>query len=91
MQVFFTFTDLLKYFFNIHDNTPYFCRIFSDIIEHVKATEFPPYRPVIPDLIEKVEELREMAKECWNDIPHERPTFSELKKRVHRLLANLKM
>ncbi|XP_046856398.1 atrial natriuretic peptide receptor 1-like isoform X4 [Xenia sp. Carnegie-2017] len=62
-----------------------------DIIEHVKATEFPPYRPVIPELIEKVEELREMAKECWNDIPHERPTFSELKKRVHRLLVNLKM
>ncbi|CAB4000162.1 atrial natriuretic peptide receptor 1-like [Paramuricea clavata] len=61
------------------------------IIEHVKAIEFPPYRPVIPDLIERLEELREMAKECWSDIPQERPVFAELKKRIHRLLVNLKM
>jgi hypothetical protein len=67
------------------------CYFSSDIVEHVKAIEFPPYRPVIPDLIEKLEELRDMAKECWSDIPHERPSFHELKKRIHRLLVNLKM
>ncbi|XP_028406590.1 atrial natriuretic peptide receptor 2-like [Dendronephthya gigantea] len=62
-----------------------------EIIEHVKSIEFPPYRPVVPDLIEKLEELREMAKECWNDVPQERPAFAELKKRIHRLLVKLKM
>ena len=68
-----------------------FFSLCLDIVEKVKAMECPPYRPVVTNTISKIEELSDLMRECWADIPQERPTFNELKKRVHKLLINNKV
>ncbi|EDO30985.1 predicted protein [Nematostella vectensis] len=56
------------------------------IIEKVRKSEFPPYRPIVANLIDGAEELRDLMKQCWAEDPDLRPDFTEIKKTVRRIV-----
>ena len=47
------------------------------------AMKHPPYRPKLPaaegDFQEK---LLTLVAECWDEVSHQRPSFSEIKRRM---------
>ena len=59
-----------------------------EIVNKVQSGEFPPFRPTVSELITKVEELRELMKQCWVENPDLRPDFQEIKKIVNKILTN---
>lgn len=60
----------------------------KDIINRVKESEFPPFRPTVTTLMTGLEEVRELMKQCWVENPEERPDFHEIKKIMHKVLVN---
>ncbi|XP_065065708.1 uncharacterized protein LOC135691687 [Rhopilema esculentum] len=60
----------------------------QDIIERVKFTECPPFRPPVPYLIEKVEGLRDLMKRCWCEEPDDRPSIVEIRKEIENMMAH---
>ena len=60
--------------------------ICSAVIQKVKARSVPPFRPVVQDLLDGAEGLRDVMKKCWSENPEERPHFSELKKDVEVMM-----
>ena len=65
---------------------PAFWYLFLAIIEKVKQRCDPPFRPFVHELLDGAEGLRDLMKLCWNDIPEERPQFSELRKDVECMM-----
>ena len=59
-----------------------------EIVNKVQSGELPPFRPTVSELITKVEELRELMKQCWVENPDLRPDFQEIKKIVNKILTN---
>ena len=59
-----------------------------EIVNKVQSGEFPPFRPTVSELITKVEELRELMKQCWVENPDLRPDFQEIRKIVNKMLTN---
>ena len=59
-----------------------------EIVNKVQSGEIPPFRPTVSELITKVEELREVMKQCWMENPDLRPDFQEIKKIVNKMLTN---
>ena len=57
-------------------------------MKRVRNTENPPFRPTVSELIEKAESLRDVMKNCWNEIPDERPTFPDIRKTIEALLKD---
>ncbi|XP_031556270.1 atrial natriuretic peptide receptor 1-like [Actinia tenebrosa] len=60
----------------------------KSIVEKVRAGEFPPFRPVVPNLISGAEELRDMMKQCWQEEPNDRPDFNEIKKSINKIVVS---
>lgn len=58
------------------------------IIERVKRRSTPAFRPVVPELVDGAEGLRDVMKRCWAENPEERPQFSELRKDVEVMMKN---
>ena len=48
--------------------------------------ENPPFRPYVPMVIEKAEQLKTLMKRCWNENDDDRPTFHEIKKDIEILM-----
>ena len=59
-----------------------------NIIERLKKVECPPFRPHVPQLIEKAEPLRNVMKRCWDEDADTRPAFQEIQKGVKMLSDN---
>ena len=59
-----------------------------EIVDKVQSGEIPPFRPTVSELITKVEELRELMKQCWVENPELRPDFQEIRKIVNKMLTN---
>ena len=53
-----------------------------EIVERVKASENPPFRPHVPQLIANAESLRELMKRCWDENADDRLTFTEARKEI---------
>jgi len=62
------------------------CQDPESIIEKVKQHCKPSFRPVVSDLLDGAEGLRDMMKVCWSETPEERPQFSELRKDVEIMM-----
>ncbi|KAJ7340159.1 guanylate cyclase [Desmophyllum pertusum] len=62
----------------------------QEIIKRVREFEVPIFRPTLKniDIIEELEELRVLMKNCWEEDPDSRPDFTEIKKRMVRILTN---
>ena len=58
------------------------------LVEKVRGMEFPPFRPVVPNLISGAEELRDLMKQCWEEEPLDRPDYSEIKKTINKIVIN---
>ena len=67
-----------------------FLFFLQEIIQRVKNLEEPPFRPTVPNRIEKDknEELYKLMKDCWVEEPNIRPDFNEISKSVHKMVAN---
>lgn len=58
----------------------------TEIIDLVKACQSPPCRPeLLADSCSR--EWRELVSQCWDNDPHIRPTFKEIKKALRALLG----
>ncbi|XP_068761981.1 atrial natriuretic peptide receptor 1-like [Montipora capricornis] len=60
----------------------------DEIIRRVSEYEIPPFRPTVPALISRVEELRELMKHCWEEKPEVRPDFHDIKKSMQKIINN---
>lgn len=68
------------------------CQEAEVIVERVRECSKPPYRPIVQQLLDGAEGLRDVMKKCWNENPDERPSFSDLCKDVESMMKanNLK-
>ena len=57
-----------------------------EIVDRVRRMENPPFRPYVPMVIEKAEQLKTLMKRCWNENDDDRPTFHEIKKDIEILM-----
>ena len=57
----------------------------------VKNGEVPPFRPHVPQVLEKAESLRELMKRCWDENADDRPSFSEIRKEVESMMKKNEM
>jgi len=58
-----------------------------EIIRKVKDAEVPIFRPTVSNIIEELDELRDLMKTCWEEDPDSRPDFPEIKRRINRILV----
>ena len=58
-----------------------------DIIKRVVYVEVPVFRPLVPNFIPDLVELKDLMKICWEEDPDNRPDFSEIKKRIHKTVV----
>lgn len=61
--------------------------ITKDIIKRVVYVEVPVFRPLVPNFIPDLVELKDLMKICWEEDPDNRPDFSEIKKRIHKTVV----
>ena len=62
-------------------------RSFQEIIRRVREFEVPIFRPTVLNIIEDLDELRDLMKTCWEEDPDSRPDFPEIKRRINRILV----
>ncbi|KAK2572043.1 Atrial natriuretic peptide receptor 1 [Acropora cervicornis] len=62
-------------------------RYCKDIIKRVVYVEVPVFRPLVPNFIPDLVELKDLMKICWEEDPDNRPDFSEIKKRIHKTVV----
>ncbi|XP_047143236.1 atrial natriuretic peptide receptor 1 isoform X1 [Hydra vulgaris] len=58
------------------------------IIETVMRRTKPPFRPLVQNLLEGAEGLRDVMKRCWSEVPEERPSFSELRREIELMMKS---
>ena len=56
------------------------CIIYLDVVEKVKLTQQPPYRPILPNISPTKHEQAAMSlmMECWVEDPGDRPKMDEI-------------
>ncbi len=55
----------------------------AELVEMVKKSVNDPYRPEIPRIAEDVDTKAVLLmKECWAELPDDRPNFEAIKKRI---------
>ncbi|PFX31873.1 atrial natriuretic peptide receptor 1-like [Stylophora pistillata] len=59
----------------------------KEILGRITEPEVPIFRPTVHNFIEEMEELRDLMKNCWEEDPDSRPDFTEIKKRINRILV----
>ncbi|KAL9957058.1 hypothetical protein ACROYT_G038645 [Oculina patagonica] len=59
----------------------------NEIIKRVKEAQVPIFRPTVLNIIEELEELRDLMKHCWEEDPDSRPDFTEIRRRMNRILV----
>lgn len=62
-------------------------RSFQEIIRRVREAEVPVFRPTVLNIIEELDDLRDLMKTCWEEDPDFRPDFPEIKRRINRILV----
>lgn len=62
-------------------------RSFKEIIRRVQEAQVPIFRPTVLNIIEELEELRDLMKHCWEEDPDSRPDFTEIKRIMNRILV----
>ena len=62
------------------------CLPLIDIVDRVRAGESPPYRPVMPESdCEKMEQMKELAEDCWTEDPEQRPSIETVVVRIRKI------
>ena len=72
---------------NFQASNNYLFRSFQEIIRRVREVEVPIFRPTVFNIIEELDELRDLMKTCWEEDPDSRPDFPEIKRRMNRILV----
>ena len=72
---------------NFQASNNYLFRSFQEIIRRVREVEVPIFRPTVFNIIEELDELRDLMKTCWEEDPNSRPDFPEIKRRMNRILV----
>ena len=59
------------------------------IIERVRKSSTPPFRPAVHHLLDGAEGLRDLMKKCWAEDPDARPSFIDVRREVSRISVDL--
>ena len=58
-----------------------------DIIERVKESQVPAFRPRVPESRVVNSDIMQLMLDCWSDTIHERPDFRTINKRFSDMNA----
>ena len=60
----------------------------GEIVHRVRAGTIPPYRPEVSrDLVDDAH--YEMMRQCWDELPHQRPSAASLKRQLTRTVKSV--
>lgn len=53
-----------------------------EIVERVRASELPPFRPKLPERISQNDAMTSLMKDCWSEDAAMRPPFNVIRNRL---------
>ena len=59
-------------------------RTVKVVTDKVAAGGWNPYRPALPAPPGEMPELASLLAQCWDEEPHQRPSFDELARQLKR-------
>ncbi|CAB4018817.1 atrial natriuretic peptide receptor 1-like, partial [Paramuricea clavata] len=59
--------------------------IVADLVKKIICLGPPAFRPIVKESLPKLEVLKDLMVNCWNEDPERRPTFYEINNTVRRL------
>ena len=70
---------------------PRYSSIYTDIIEKLKHPKDPrrPFRPDVKTIKDAPREIRETVAAAWAESPEERPTFTQIRRKLKALIRGM--
>ena len=58
---------------------------FLDLVKKIICLGSPPFRPIVSTSLPKLDVLKDLMVNCWNEDPEQRPAFSDVNNTIRRV------